>query len=112
MGGHVRDAAKISDRDWGSFFAFDHGSIEVEIAGVKQRFRNFSELECSLNPEDGVTSRASVVASAPPVSPQLVRRETIQPISFAFSFAAAQASERKCAKLTLFLSSRIFLPEK
>lgn len=48
MGGHVRDAAKISDRDWGSFFAFDHGSIEVEIAGVKQRFRNFSELECSL----------------------------------------------------------------
>jgi hypothetical protein len=35
--------------DWGSFSAFEDGSIEIERAGVKQRFRNFSELERSLN---------------------------------------------------------------
>ncbi len=35
--------------DWGSFSAFEDGSIEVERAGVKQWFRNFSELERSLN---------------------------------------------------------------
>ena len=34
--------------DWGSFSAFEDGSIEVEIAGVKQWFRNFSELEGGL----------------------------------------------------------------
>jgi endogenous inhibitor of DNA gyrase (YacG/DUF329 family) len=35
--------------DWGSFSAFEDGSIEIERAGVKQWFRNFSELERSLN---------------------------------------------------------------
>jgi hypothetical protein len=35
--------------DWGSFSAFDDGSIEIERAGVKQWFRNFSEMERSLN---------------------------------------------------------------
>jgi hypothetical protein len=34
--------------DWGSFSAFEDGSIEVERAGVKQWFRNFSELKRSL----------------------------------------------------------------
>ena len=42
----------------------------------------------------------------------MARPETIQPISFAFSFAAVQARERKCGKLILLLSSRTFLPEK
>jgi hypothetical protein len=35
--------------DWGSFSAFEDGSIEVERAGVRQHFRNFSELKGSLN---------------------------------------------------------------
>ena len=35
----------------------------------------------------------------------------IQPISLAFSLAAAQASERKCGKLTLHVSSCTFLAE-
>ena len=35
--------------DWGSFFAFDDGSIEIERVGVKQWFRNFSEMKRSLN---------------------------------------------------------------
>jgi len=35
--------------DWGSFSAFEDGSIELERAGVKQWFRNFSEMERSLN---------------------------------------------------------------
>ena len=35
--------------DWGSFSAFEDGSIEVERAGIRQRFRNFSELKRSLN---------------------------------------------------------------
>ena len=35
--------------DWGSFSAFEDGSIEIERAGLKERFRNFSELERSLN---------------------------------------------------------------
>ena len=39
--------------DWGSFSAFDDGSIEVERAGVRQRFRNFSELKRSLNHRSG-----------------------------------------------------------
>src|ERR671918_554241 len=34
--------------DWGSFSAFEDGSLEVERAGVKQRFRSFSELKRSL----------------------------------------------------------------
>ena len=33
---------------WGSFSAFEDGSIAVEIAGVKQWFQNFSELERGL----------------------------------------------------------------
>ena len=35
--------------DWGSFSAFDDGSIEIERAGVKQWFSNFSEMKRSLN---------------------------------------------------------------
>jgi hypothetical protein len=35
--------------DWGSFSAFEDGSIEVERAGIRRRFRNFSELKRSLN---------------------------------------------------------------
>jgi hypothetical protein len=35
--------------DWGSFSAFEDGSIEVERAGVTQWFPNFSELKRSLN---------------------------------------------------------------
>ena len=35
--------------DWGSFSAFEDGSIELERAGVRQRFRNFSELKRNLN---------------------------------------------------------------
>ena len=34
--------------DWGSFSAFEDGSIEVERGGIRQRFRNFS-LKRSLN---------------------------------------------------------------
>ena len=34
---------------WGSFSAFEDGSIEIERAGLKERFRSFSELERSLN---------------------------------------------------------------
>jgi hypothetical protein len=34
--------------DWGSFSAFEDGSIEVDRGGVKQWFRNFSELKRSL----------------------------------------------------------------
>ena len=35
--------------DWGSFSAFEDGSIEVERNGVRQWFRTFSELKCSLS---------------------------------------------------------------
>jgi hypothetical protein len=35
--------------DWGSFYAFEDGSIEIERAGVKQWFPSFSELERRLN---------------------------------------------------------------
>jgi hypothetical protein len=35
--------------DWGSFSAFEDGSIEIERAGIKQWFPNFSELKRSLN---------------------------------------------------------------
>jgi hypothetical protein len=35
--------------DWGSFSAFEDGSIELERAGVKQWFRSFSELKSSLS---------------------------------------------------------------
>ena len=39
---------KTGKFDWGSFSAFEDGSIQVEIAGVKQWFQNFSELGCGL----------------------------------------------------------------
>ena len=35
--------------DWGSFSAFADGSIELERAGMRQRFRDFSELKRNLN---------------------------------------------------------------
>jgi hypothetical protein len=35
--------------DWGCFSAFEDGSIELERAGIRQRFRNFSELKRRLN---------------------------------------------------------------
>jgi len=35
--------------NWGSFSAFEDGSIEVERNGVRQWFRTFSELKCSLS---------------------------------------------------------------
>ena len=35
--------------DWGSFSAFEDGSIELERAGVRQWFRDFSELKRNLN---------------------------------------------------------------
>jgi len=35
--------------EWGSFSAFEDGSIELERAGVRQRFRDFSELKRNLN---------------------------------------------------------------
>lgn len=45
----VNRITKQGTFDWGSFSAFEDGSIEIERAGVKQWFRNFSELERSLN---------------------------------------------------------------
>jgi len=45
----VNRVTKQGRFDWGSFCAFQDGSIEVERAGVRRRFRNFSELQRSLN---------------------------------------------------------------
>lgn len=45
----VKRVTKQGRFDWGSFSAFEDGSIEVERAGVKQWFPNFSELKRSLN---------------------------------------------------------------
>jgi hypothetical protein len=45
----INPVAKQGRFDWGSFSAFEDGSIEVERAGIRQRFRNFSELKRSLN---------------------------------------------------------------
>ena len=45
----IRRVTKQGRFDWGSFSAFEDGSIEIERAGVRQRFRNFSELKRSLN---------------------------------------------------------------
>ena len=45
----IRRVTKQGRFDWGSFSAFEDGSIEVERAGVKQWFPNFSELQRSLN---------------------------------------------------------------
>ena len=57
--------AKQGRFDWGSFSAFEDGSIEVERAGIRQRFRNFSELKRSLNhrSEDEGSSAAGNVAA-------------------------------------------------
>ena len=44
----INRITKTGKFDWGSFSAFEDGSIEVEIAGVKQWFQNFSELERGL----------------------------------------------------------------
>ena len=44
----INRVAKQGRFDWGSFSAFEDGSIEVERAGIRQRFRNFSELKRSL----------------------------------------------------------------
>jgi hypothetical protein len=46
---HGRRVVKQGNFDWGSFSAFEDGSIEVERDGVKQWFRTFSELKCSLS---------------------------------------------------------------
>jgi len=40
---------KQGNFDWGSFSAFEDGSIEVERNGVRQWFRTFSELKSSLS---------------------------------------------------------------
>jgi hypothetical protein len=45
----VKRVTKQGRFDWGSFSAFEDGSIEVERAGVKQWFPNFSELKRSLD---------------------------------------------------------------
>lgn len=45
----INRVAKQGRFDWGSFSAFEDGSIEVERAGIRRRFRNFSELKRSLN---------------------------------------------------------------
>jgi hypothetical protein len=45
----INRIAKQGTFDWGSFSAFEDGSIEVERAGIRQRFRNFSELKRSLD---------------------------------------------------------------
>ena len=44
----INRITKTGKFDWGSSSAFEDGSIEVEIAGVKQWFQNFSELERGL----------------------------------------------------------------
>jgi energy-coupling factor transporter ATP-binding protein EcfA2 len=44
----VNRVTKQGRFDWGSFSAFEDGSIDLEMAGIKQRFRDFSELERSL----------------------------------------------------------------
>lgn len=49
----INRVAKQGRFDWGSFSAFEDGSIEVERAGIRQRFRNFSELKHSLNHRSG-----------------------------------------------------------
>ena len=59
----INRVAKQGRFEWGSFSAFEDGSIEVERAGVRQRFRNFSELKRSLNhrPEDEGSAAAGTV---------------------------------------------------
>ena len=61
----INRLAKQGRFDWGSFSAFEDGSIEVERAGTRQRFRNFSELKRSLNhrsEDEGSTAAGNVAA--------------------------------------------------
>jgi hypothetical protein len=53
--------------DWGSFAAFADGSIEIERAGVKQTFKNFSDLKRSLNyaSKAGESATESTASIAP-----------------------------------------------
>ena len=46
---HEPRIVKQGNFDWGSFSAFEDGSIEVERNGVKQWFRTFSELKNTLS---------------------------------------------------------------
>jgi hypothetical protein len=46
---HEPRVIKQGNFDWGSFSAFEDGSIEVERNGVRQWFRTFSELKSSLS---------------------------------------------------------------
>jgi hypothetical protein len=55
----INRVAKQGRFDWGSFSAFEDGSIEVERAGIRQRFRNFSELKRSLNHRPGDEGNAA-----------------------------------------------------
>lgn len=48
--GAINRVVQQATFDWGSFFAFEDGSIELERCGVRQRFRDFSELKRNLNP--------------------------------------------------------------
>ena len=45
---HEPRIIKQGNFDWGSFSAFEDGSIEVERNGVRQWFRTFSELKDTL----------------------------------------------------------------
>jgi hypothetical protein len=46
---HEPRIIKQGNFDWGSFSAFEDGSIEVERNGVRQWFRTFSELKDTLS---------------------------------------------------------------
>ena len=46
---HEPRIIKQGNFDWGSFSAFEDGSIEVERNGVRQLFRTFSELKEALS---------------------------------------------------------------
>ena len=46
---HEPRIIKQGNFDWGSFSAFEDGSIEVERNGVRQWFRTFSELKSGLS---------------------------------------------------------------
>ena len=56
----VNEAATKGRFDWGSFSAFEDGSIEVEIAGIKRRFRDFFALKSSFR-------QSSPDAPSPPI---------------------------------------------
>jgi hypothetical protein len=62
----INRIAKQGSFHWGSFLAFEDGSIEVERAGVRQRFRNFSELKRRLrhkSEDEGTTAEALPLGS-------------------------------------------------